>query len=159
MERGRWNGNNWKLVGPNGKPIEIGQKQRQRGNTPGRVVTGFQPRNRSGPSPRRNRSSKTGALTINLREGPRNIYSLLKNKNLPNVVKQGLLEVLYARLLNGGTTSEIARALANFNFKNNHRRNLTEAMYETMNTRNLFKLQGNPIVNAVIKKRALNGAL
>ena len=161
MERGRWNGNNWGLIGPNGQLIEVKTPRRQgNGNPPGRVVTGFQPRpGRNSHSPKTARRRSGGLSSINLREGPRNIYTLLANKNLPNVVKEGLREVLYKRLVNEGTTSEIARALANINFKNSHRAKLTEAMYETMNTRNLFKLQGNPVVNAIIKKRALNGAL
>lgn len=161
MERGRWNGNNWGLIGPNGQLIEVKTPRRQgNGTPPARVVTGFQPRpGRNSHSPKTSRLPRGGLSSINLREGPRNIYTLLANKNLPNVIKEGLREVLATRLVNEGTTSEIARALANVNFKNSHRKELTEAMYETMNTRNLFKLQGNPVVNAIIKKRALNGAL
>lgn len=161
MERGRWNGNNWGLIGPNGQLIEVGQSQRVNKHPPRGRSTGFQPRpgsNRNSPKVSQRRRSG-GLSSINLREGPHNIYTLLANKNLPNVVKEGLREVLATRLVNEGTTSEIARALANVNFKNAHRNALTKAMYETMNTRNLFKLQGNPVVNAIIKKRALNGAL
>lgn len=162
MEGGRWNGNKWEFFGPNGQPIKFNPSPRRRlGNShqPARVVTGFHPRP-SAPSrsPRRAGTPKRSPWSIMMRNGPRNIYTMIANKNLPNVVKEGLKEVLVARLLNGGTTSEIARALANVSFKNNHRKELTEAMYETMNTRNLFKLKGNPVVNAIINKRALNAS-
>jgi hypothetical protein len=161
MERGRWNGNNWGLVGPNGQPIEFRQSQRVNKHPPRGRSTGFNAPsgNTTAATPASRRGRRSALSTINLREGPRNVYSLLANKNLPNVVKEGLKEVLAARLKNGGTTSEIARALANVNFKNADRNALTKAMYETMNTRNLFKLQGNPVVNAIIKQRALAGKL
>ena len=172
MEGGRWNGNKWEFFGPNGQPIKFNPSPRRRlGNShqPARVFTGFHPRpsapsrspRRAGTpkrSPRRAGTPKRSPWSIMLRNGPRNIYKMIANKNLPNVVKEGLKEVLVARLLNGGTTSQIEKALANVSFKNNHRKELTEAMYETMNTRNLFELQGNPVVNAIIKKRALNAS-
>ena len=143
---------------PNGRRIEIIIPPRPKANAypPRMSVTGFKPR-RNSPSPSRGRREKNaGKLTIMLRNGPRNIYNLLENRNLPNVVKEGLKEVLYARLLNGGSLNAKLHALATVKFKKTHKYDL----YNSMNTTNLFRLlnsNGNNknIINSVVKKRAL----
>ena len=171
MDSGRWNGNNWALVGPNGEPVKVRQSQRVNEWPPARRVSGF-----NTTSPRGNKPStvvanepstgvtaaappgRTSALTINLAKGPRNILTLLANANIPGFVKEGLRQVLFNKLITSNKVSieQISLLIETVGFNNNQKRELRKAMYRKMATQHLALLANtNRLARNVLNERAV----
>ena len=162
MDSGRWNGNNWALVGPNGEPVKVRQSQRVNEWPPARRVSGFNTTSPRGNKPstvvanepstvvtKKSSTSRTSPLTINLKKGPRNILTLLKNEKIPHVVKAALRQVLFNNVTKpNATPAELVRAAKEGGFDSKR----LISLYNAMPINNLAKFN-NHLAKAVLRHR------
>jgi len=153
-----WRGNNlvYRVKQNNGTFKEVNPRPVQRVNEwpPARRVSGF-----NTTSPRGNKLStvvtkktstvRTSPLTIKLEKGPRNILTLLGNKNIPHVVKAALRQVLFNNVTKpNATPAELVRAAKEGGFDSKR----LISLYNAMPINNLAKFN-NHLAKAVLRHR------